>query len=335
MPTTTELLQTVTENRLVDSLSSAVRTCVCGRSELDDYGPCRLPSTFGLTEQEAHLSSQVSPGHLYRCRRCHLGLRLPRPDQFVLDQLYTDMSSDRWSEQTPLSAAQQFVLGQLASSNTNAPIRVLDIGAFDGRFLSAIPERSQRFAIEPSSGGQEKLAGKGIEVIKPFLTEPTQSEFEQFDLVTMFDVFEHLPDPIQGTKCSLSYVKPGGRLVIGTSNLDHWSWSATAGYHWYMDPIQHVSVGSSRHFRWLQKELPQTKLKLTSLPHQFGSIKTRLWDTAQMLYFGVRRRRIARPCIRLMHLHPALRALAHKDAVPYTQTLHDHVVAEFAKVGDP
>ena len=176
-----------------------------------------------------------------------------------------------------------------------------------------------------------ELANRGIEVLKPFLSEASHAEFEQFDLVTMFDVFEHLTDPIQGTECLLSYVKPGGRLVIGTSNLDHWSWSATRGHHWYMDPIQHVSVGSSGHFRWLQAKFPGTELALTTLPHQSGNLRTRFWDVAQMLYFGARQRKLVRPGLRLLHLHPAFAALAHKDAVPYTQTLHDHVIAVFSK----
>ena len=323
---------------LVDSVetpstSRVSLSCVCGQSDLEDLGPCRPPCTFGLTQFEASLSLQVAAGRLYRCRRCFLGQRLPRPDQAKLDQLYSAMSADRWTGETPLSCAQQLIAQQCLRSATNSNFRVLDVGAFVGKFLDALPAGFQKFAIEPSAGGQEELKKKGICVLKPFLETAGSKECQQFDLVTMFDVFEHLTDPIDGVRALMSNLKPGGRLVLGTADLDHWSWKATRGFHWYLDPIQHISVGSGKHFEWLRSQLPPCTLKTTSVSHQSGSFSDRLQEASQVVYFGARQREgIARAAVRLLHLVPCFRRLSHKDAVPYTQKLRDHIVAEFVSL---
>ena len=325
-------MSVVVDSRNMIATSHPELRCVCGHGHLDDLGPCRRPGIHGLTEQEAFLSQQVEPGRLYRCRHCFLGLRLPRPEQAKLESLYSAISADRWATDSSLSSAQKTVVRQTQLMANSASISVLDVGAFDGRFLDALPSRFQKCAIEPSAGGQAELAKKSIRVLKPFLEPANSEEQQQFDLVTMFDVFEHLTNPLEGVRSLMSYVKPGGRLVIGTADLDHWSWSATRGFHWYLDPIQHISVGSRKHFEWLRSQLPTCGLTMASVSHQSGNILSRIVEASQMIYFGVRLRSgLARIATRVMHLLPYFQRLSHKDAVPYTQKLQDHVVAVFTR----
>lgn len=315
-----------------DEQKVAAIQCVCGSTDVEDWGPCRIPASSRLSERETLLSQQLEPGHLYRCRQCLLGLRLPRPDIQALEELYSAMKSDRWKNKELLGTAQSRVINAISHGRPSR-IRVLDVGAFNGRFLAALPPHLEKYAIEPSTGGQQTLSDRGIKILKPFLEPAAADECEQFDVVTMFDVFEHLSDPSGGMQALMSYVKPGGSLFVGTANLDHWSWRATKGNHWYLDSIQHIVVGSRSYFERLQHQLPPSLLRICNLSHQDGSFSERIRQTAQMIYFGARNQTgNAGVCLRMMHTVPFFRRLAHKETVPYTQYLRDHLLAEFIRL---
>jgi hypothetical protein len=133
-------------------------------------------------------------------------------------------------------------------------------------------------------------------------------------------------------KDAMSYVRPGGRLLVGTGNMDHWSWRQLGGSHWYLDPIQHVVIGSERHFRWLADQIGASSYRSTALGHQAGTPGQRASQALTTIYFGAKSRKGAgRAVVRIMNLLPAYRRLSHKTAVPYTQQLHDHILAEFVR----
>ena len=321
---------------LVENAETHPLRCICGSADLQDLGPCRRPSLVGLSECESALSQQVQPGRLYRCRRCFLGLRLPRPDISSLEKLYSGLSSDRWKCASPLTAAQQLVLRLVKKKKADDSLRVLDVGAFDGRFLEALPSEFQKSAIEPSCSGHDILQKKGFQVIGRFLAAAEPGDQQKFDLVTMFDVFEHLSNPLAGMQDLMSYLKPGGTLFVGTADLDHWSWYATRGNHWYLDPMQHIAVGSRRHFEWVRSVLPAANLRIYRLSHRPPVFPATLVQSAQLVYFGVKEH-LGAGCIalRLMHRIPFFRRLAHKEAVPYTQQVRDHLLAEFTRLESP
>ena len=303
--------------------------CVCGSRDLVDLGPCRNPGVGRCTDFEKTLSQQIDPGRLYRCQDCHLGLRLPRPDDATIASLYEGLPATRWKKGTVAGSAQQYLVERF--SGHGGRIHFLDIGAFDGTFLRALPDHFEKAAIEPSQAATE-LEQQGIKVLKPFLAPATEDESGSYDVVTMFDVFEHLGDPLEGMKFAMSYVRPGGLLFIGTSNLDHWSWRQTLGMHWYLDPIQHVVVGSVKHFQWQMARIGASAFRSRIFSHQPGSIRQRLFQSLMTLYFGAKGRGGWRRIIRgVMNRSFAFRRMSHKDAMPYAQQLNDHVLAEFLR----
>lgn len=303
--------------------------CVCGSRDLVDLGPCRNPGVGRCSEFEKTLSQQIDPGRLYRCRECHLGLRLPRPDDATIASLYEGLSVTRWKKGTVAGSAQQYLVKRFSSRSGKT--RCMDIGAFDGTFLQALPDSFEKAAIEPSHAAAE-LEQLGIKVLKPFLEPATEDESGSYDVVTMFDVFEHLANPLEGMKSAMSYVRPGGSLFIGTSNLDHWSWRQTLGMHWYLDPIQHVVVGSVKHFQWQMPHIGASAFRSRIFNHQPGSVRQRLFQSLVTFYFGAKDRGGWRRIVRgLMNRSSTFSRMSHKHAIPYTQQLHDHILAEFVR----
>jgi SAM-dependent methyltransferase len=97
---------------------------------------------------------------------------------------------------------------------------LLDVGSYTGFFLDLARERGWRvMGVEPSRWAAHHAAAElGLEVfngpIEHFETA------RSFDVVTLWDVFEHLVDPVAVLSRIRRLLKPGGLLAFTTHNLD-------------------------------------------------------------------------------------------------------------------
>ncbi|MCB9800531.1 MAG: glycosyltransferase [Candidatus Omnitrophica bacterium] len=97
--------------------------------------------------------------------------------------------------------------------------RLLDVGAGHGEFL--IPARDagwEVFAIEPSKKASE-AAGRieGVQVLNGTVAEVEFAE-NYFDVITLWNVIDCLPDPAASLRKIKKWLAPGGQLVIRTPN---------------------------------------------------------------------------------------------------------------------
>ena len=123
--------------------------------------------------------------------------------------------------------------GQLINARINAwaigrllPVRqvlsFLDVGTGYGYLLREVKSRYdiQGNGVELSE--QESRYGKdhlGVD-IKNASLEESGLAVRSFDLVTCFEVIEHVPDPVSFVKALVGYVKPGGYLLVMTDNFE-------------------------------------------------------------------------------------------------------------------
>jgi len=100
-------------------------------------------------------------------------------------------------------------------------MRALDIGCASGYFLYALGELVQeRVGIELNKQDMEFARRKlGIKVYDCPLEE-TDLPPEYFDIVFMFDVLEHVEDPVQFLRTARRYIKPEGSIYIEVDNID-------------------------------------------------------------------------------------------------------------------
>jgi SAM-dependent methyltransferase len=98
--------------------------------------------------------------------------------------------------------------------------RLLDVGCAGGFFMLAAKQRGwtpRGFEISEHAAAyaRDKL-GFDVTVGDFSALEP---EPATFDLITMLDVIEHLPDPMQGLRNAAATLAPGGALFIATPNF--------------------------------------------------------------------------------------------------------------------
>ena len=123
-------------------------------------------------------------------------------------------------------------------------LRLLDVGCSSGAFLEAartlqVPARG----VEPAPAAAAGARAKGLDVVTGTLD---QAAFEpgSFDAVTLFEVIEHLQDPLSLAHDVFRVLRPGGVWLVGTANAASWT-AALMGARWQYLQIEshggHVS----------------------------------------------------------------------------------------------
>ena len=119
---------------------------------------------------------------------------------------------------------------------------VLDVGCARGDFLVEMRRRGWTVAgIEPTAHLANEALALGIPVWADELAS-ARVPARRFDLVTLWDVLEHLDDPHADLVRARSLLRPGGRLIVNTPLADGWD-ARVFGHAWSgWDAPRHYTV---------------------------------------------------------------------------------------------
>jgi len=193
---------------------------ICESSHLEIYSTDedkKLAATaLGSSRQD------VSHGKILRCRACRFGFCQTRPAEKELCSLYRELDSkvyERESRGRFKTAKRHLKIVQHYASGG----KLLDVGCASGAFLRCAADAGWDVTgVEPAqvlySKAKEKLADRG-KVICATLQEASLP-IACFNAVTLWDVLEHVPDPIEFMKTCGRLLKPGGCLFVNVPDLD-------------------------------------------------------------------------------------------------------------------
>jgi SAM-dependent methyltransferase len=184
---------------------------------LEDRGPALTLSALGPSRGD------VSVGRILRCQSCHFAFRQTRPSDEQLTQLYEQLDIRLYeseSEGRTRSARRQLPIVQRF---VTPPGSVLDIGCASGLFLRCAMDAGWEVeGMEPC----EALAQKARETLGPkarihcTTLQAAQLPTTSFDVVTLWDVLEHVPEPTTFLRLAGSLLKSGGYLFANVPDLD-------------------------------------------------------------------------------------------------------------------
>lgn len=157
------------------------------------------------------------------CGQCAHVQLMQRPTSAQLDAIYlgdytsvvkagTFAGADRMAVEC--RNFLDFATGNFASGST-----VMEIGCFDGGFLSLFPG-CKLIGCEPNPGGREAAESLGIKVIPEYFSAAL-FEPHSLDLIVMRHLIEHVPDPMALLQECQGLLTPGGMLLIETPNIEH------------------------------------------------------------------------------------------------------------------
>ncbi|UCB56996.1 MAG: class I SAM-dependent methyltransferase [Candidatus Omnitrophota bacterium] len=163
------------------------------------------------------------------CDRCGTIFVNPRPCFKQLKAFYVDSASSRyWTRKffPPVAEARRReifrpraeYIGKVLSKKNKWTVG--DVGAGFGLFLEELAKLKPSIrpvVIEPSVEMADICRSKGLEVI-PQALEDIRGWDRRFDLLTAFELFEHLYDPGQFLKKIGQLLRPGGYLFLTTLN---------------------------------------------------------------------------------------------------------------------
>lgn len=186
-----------------------------------------------MTPRSCNLCGSGSPVHLFskdgfdlvRCRQCELVYVANPPSGDELQKLYSFESGyQKELVEDPISTAfhHDEATRNLALLQGHARSgRLLDVGCSTGLFLSAARKAGWQARGVEYSEDSSRVAREvyGLDVVTGAL-EPGMFEPGSFDVVTFWDVIEHVPDPAHTLGVAAELLAPGGLMVLKTPNVD-------------------------------------------------------------------------------------------------------------------
>lgn len=227
-----------------------------------------------LPESHDYITHEVFSVH--RCLRC--GLAHTQPVPASMDRFYPHRYRQYggWTLKALRALYTHRVRGWLRHLPPRG--RVLEVGCGAGWMLSALREHGWRvIGSERSTVGAH--AALDANQIPTFVGDLDAVAPESCDLVILFQVLEHLTDPLDALQKSAQVLRRGGTMVVAVPNAA--SWQARAfGQNWFhLDVPRHLQHFSPKALAQLfqQVGLRETRRRFASPEHDpYGVLQSLL-----------------------------------------------------------
>jgi len=173
------------------------------------------------------------------CGRCGLVYKSAVPSTDYLEIMFRQEAASKWIVAHDFSAEAAW-LRELTGKES---MDLLDVGAADGAFLGACTrgsasERRSALDVMRYPGIDLRLAG---EFIEGFLDSPSLTwSGERYDVVTLFDVVEHLYRPDHAFENLGKLVDRDGLVVIESGDVESfWPRRYGVNHWWYVRLLEH------------------------------------------------------------------------------------------------
>jgi SAM-dependent methyltransferase len=263
------------------------------------------------------------PYRVLRCLDCGAGIVSPRRED--LAAIYAD--GTYWRSQSPKTlgyhdyrAAEPLYLRtfrrRLAFALRDGPHsgRALDVGCAAGFCMAVMRELGfEAHGVEVSADiARHAVEHFGFDAVHIGSLESAAFEEHSFELITMWDVIEHVADPSGLLRAARRVLKPGGMLIVETQNIDS-VFARLLGRRWHHykheEHIYHFTPATVRRL------LTSAGFALQVLTPRFGGKYVSLDFVAE----------------RAARVHPmlsaALRPLRRLDSVGLYMNLMDELIA--------
>lgn len=276
----------------VDEIASAQR------------GPVTTPPCPVCGECAANPQYNLEGGDfsLVACVNCGLGRLYPPPEPQRIPDFYPPEYYGAGAEKFETSiefAVRRIAAWQARKLTRGLPrgARVLDVGCGRGTLLKALS--AQGFEAHGFDISQTPLEGIGAEITLHCADSLRSAELPDacFDLVVIWHVLEHLPDPRETLLEIRRLLKPGGRIAVAVPNFSSWQakWAGPAWFH--LDLPRHLFHFSANNLRRLLTEAGfelEAERHFSLRQNPFGWVQSALnrWNPCHRngLYSSLKRR---------------------------------------------
>jgi 2-polyprenyl-3-methyl-5-hydroxy-6-metoxy-1,4-benzoquinol methylase len=299
-------------------------TCcnLCGADDgLERYPSSIKPGERGDWQAFCCTHSGYGQHHtIVQCQRCGLVYTDPRPNDHDIVETYQAVEDPLYLEEREgrvLTFEHHLKpLERLTGPPNGRPL--LDVGCYTGVFVEISARHGwEAWGVDPSRWAVEQAQAQGLHVIQGTLETADLPE-AHFDVVTMWDVIEHVTDPCGTLQQAYRLLKPGGLVVVHTMNIDS-PFARLMGGHWPWLMEMHIYYFSRRTLRAMLElcgfqvlsDRPQGRyLRLGYLMNRVGALMPLVGRPAEWLVTKLGLRGLAVP----VNLGDLFTAYAQKPA---------------------
>ena len=203
-----------------------------------------------------------------RLRNVFSNLRLD-PDQ--LATLYRDADDREYEAEARNRRKTADRHRKIVADYFDRPGAVLDVGSASGAFLRSMVDAGWRgYGIEPSAAQCARATQLlGNDAILQQTTLESANLTADFDLVTLWDVLEHVSNPTEFLACCSDRLRPGGYLVINTPRIDSFA-ARILGKRWPLLLAEHLTYFTPRAISICAQKADLQVVRIESRPVTFS-----------------------------------------------------------------
>jgi 2-polyprenyl-3-methyl-5-hydroxy-6-metoxy-1,4-benzoquinol methylase len=225
---------------------------------------------FDLSATALDCCGKVDTIDFFKCDQCGFEFADPSTvgDSNFYGALFSQASNSYYS---PVRPENEWALELMKRGKGR---RVLDVGCGSGAFLEFAHKAGMEVSgMEHSASAAEAARAKGFTILEKPLSISMPEDFGgAFDWVTLFQVLEHVPDPVDFIRSSARLLKPGGGLFIAVPSegqvLDR-----LAPYDPHRWPPHHVSRWTNKAFTLLAEKVGLDVKEITQSTLEKGMVR--------------------------------------------------------------
>jgi 2-polyprenyl-3-methyl-5-hydroxy-6-metoxy-1,4-benzoquinol methylase len=159
-------------------------------------------------------------------------------------------------------------------------LKLLEVGSAYGYFLDEAKDYFDCRGIEISREAVKFSVARGRNVLCGQVTDELLKEIGNVDIIAMFDVIEHLPNPVEVLSFLDKYLNAGGLLMVVTGDIDSLLAKVMQNRWRLMTPPQHTfffsqttleNVLQKFNYKVILKERPWKFVPLGLIAYQLGN----------------------------------------------------------------
>ncbi len=209
----------------------------------------------------SHLQEPRAEFDVYRCASCGLiGLPSIETDDLYYKQFYPH-GYHAATEPGLLGKIWGFFASFLLSRKINTfkkyvslPCKLLDVGCGNGGFVKSLDAHLfDAYGLEPVKEAVEDAKKAGLQVTQGNILFGSLTP-EQFDVITLWHVFEHIKDPVLALQRIHTLLRPGGIVVMALPNTNSLACRLGKKYWFHLDSPRHLWLYNEKNIKTLLEE---------------------------------------------------------------------------------
>jgi 2-polyprenyl-3-methyl-5-hydroxy-6-metoxy-1,4-benzoquinol methylase len=232
------------------------------RKTIDGEGPnCRLCSNPNL-KLKFHTKGET----LLKCDNCDLLQVADKPSQEKQKSIYSDnyFTPLKYNDTATLKKENERRLKLIKEFIQEKEAKILDFGCATGDFITYAKTNFDMWGFDLSHFAINEAKKYNPEIEKQLSSGDFSTRNyppELFNGILLWDVIEHLWDPLEILKKLIHCLKPGGFLFISTPNSGSLMAKIMGKYWAFMTPPEHLSFFSKKTATFLTEDILKLKVK--------------------------------------------------------------------------